>query len=197
VESLTEPAAVEQSASPIGPEAAVRPASRFNPEVPGHDASAATPTLAELPEDPDVNVVPQAVQASGAAPAALDWSGLAYRLGLVGLAQEIVANSLLESCREGKLKLGLLPEIHELANSQIESEIRQALEQKLEVSLQLELIARDTLRGETPLQAKLRRLEQERLAAIEAIREDAAVCKLQQVFAAELDEQSVVKIDNT
>lgn len=197
VESLTEPAAVEQSASPIGPEAAVRPASRFNPEVPGHDASAATPTLAELPEDPDVNVVPQAVQASGAAPAALDWSGLAYRLGLVGLAQEIVANSLLESCREGKLKLGLLPEIHELANSQIESEIRQALEQKLEVSLQLELIARDTLRGETPLQAKLRRLEQERLAAIEAIRGDAAVCKLQQVFAAELDEQSVVKIDNT
>ncbi len=125
----------------------------------------------------------------------LDWSGLAYNLGLDGLAQEIVANSKLECLRDGKLKLALLPEIHELANAVIESEIRRALEQKLEVSLQLELSARESLTGETPLQAKLRRLEQERLAAIEAIREDAAVRKLQQAFAAELDEQSVVKID--
>ncbi len=125
----------------------------------------------------------------------LDWSGLAYNLGLDGLAQEIVANSTLECLRDGKLKLALLPEIHELANAVIESEIRRALEQKLEVSLQLELTARESLPGATPLQVKLRRLEQERLAAIAAIREDAAVRKLQQAFAAELDEQSVVKID--
>ena len=125
----------------------------------------------------------------------LDWPGLAYDLGLVGLAQEIVANSAFEFLRDGKLKLALLPEIHELADAVIESEIRRALEQKLEVSLQLDLTARESLPGETPLQVKLRRLEQERLAAIDAIRGDTVVRKLQQVFAAELDEQSVVKID--
>jgi DNA polymerase-3 subunit gamma/tau len=128
--------------------------------------------------------------------AGIDWSGLAYNLGLVGLAQEIVANSTLESWRDGNLKLALLSEIHELINPVIESEIRQALEQKLEVSLQLDLIASKTLPVETPLQAKLRRLEEERLAAIDAIREDSVVRKLQQTLAAELDEQSVVKIDN-
>ena len=78
----------------------------------------------------------------------------------------------------------------------IQSEIRQALEQKLEVSLRLELSARDSLSGETPLQARLRRLEQERLAAIDSIRQDATVKKLQQAFAAELDEDSVVRIES-
>jgi folylpolyglutamate synthase/dihydropteroate synthase len=128
--------------------------------------------------------------------AELDWPRMAYNLGLVGLAQEIVANSTLEYYRDGKLKLALLPEIHELANALIESEIRQALEQKLEVSLQLDLTATDALSGETPLQAKMQRLEQERLTAIDAIREEASVRKLQQAFAVELDEQSVVKVDN-
>ncbi|MDH3449027.1 MAG: hypothetical protein OEO18_12875, partial [Gammaproteobacteria bacterium] len=114
-----------------------------------------------------------------------------------GLAQEIVANSAVESFRDGRLRLALLPEIHELATAVIGSEIRQALEQKLEVSLQLELIAMQQLHGITPLQAKSERLEQERLAVIEAIREDAAVRKLRHAFAVELDEASVVKIDNT
>jgi DNA polymerase-3 subunit gamma/tau len=137
------------------------------------------------------------IPAPGArADAGLDWAGLAYHLGLAGLAQEIVANSTVESWQGGALKLALLPEIHELSNPLIESEIRQALEQKLEVSLQLDLIARETLPGETPLQVKLRRLEQERLETIDAIREDATVRKLQQALSAELDEQSVVKIDN-
>ena len=129
--------------------------------------------------------------------ARLDWSGLAYQLGLTGLAQEIVANSAVESFRDGRLRLALLPEIHELATAVIGSEIRQALEQKLEVSLQLELIAMQQLHGITPMQAKSERLEQERLAVIEAIREDAAVRKLRHAFAVELDEASVVKIDNT
>ncbi len=141
-------------------------------------------------------VVAAAAESSTSTYDSLDWPGLAYNLGLIGLAQEIVANSSLESWQDGNLKLALLPEIHELSNSRIESEIRQALEQKLEVSLQLVLTAREALPGESPLQVKLRRLEQERLAAIDAIREDAAVRKLQQSLAAELDEQSVVKIDN-
>ncbi|MGD8419913.1 MAG: DNA polymerase III subunit gamma/tau [Gammaproteobacteria bacterium] len=126
----------------------------------------------------------------------LDWSQLAYQLGLGGLAQEIAANSQLETCAEGRLRLLLLPEIRELATAAIESEIRQALEQKLGVSLQLELAASDSLGAETPLEAKTRRLERERLLAIDAIREDEAVLKLKRAFAAELDEASVVRIDS-
>ncbi len=120
---------------------------------------------------------------------------MAYQLGLGGLAQEIVANSVLESNHGEQVELALLPEIHKLATTLVETEIRQALEQKLGVSLRLDLVARQNLAGETPLQAKSLRLEQERLAVIDAIKNDKAVQKLQHVFAAELDENSVVKID--
>ncbi len=140
---------------------------------------------------------PGLVEQDGATGPDLEWHELAYDLGLDGLAQEIVANSSLESWQDEHLKLALLPEIQDLVNPLIESEIRRALEEKLGVSLRLELSARDSLIGETPLQAKLRRLEQERLAAIDAIREDRVVLKLQQAFSAELDESSVVKIENT
>lgn len=126
----------------------------------------------------------------------LDWSGLVYELGLTGLAQEIVANSLLESYRDGRLKLQLQPEIHELLNDLIKGEITQALEQKLGVSLQLDLAATGVSGGQTPLQAKIQRQQQERLVAIDAIRDEKLVKKLQHAFSAELDEASVVKIEN-
>ena len=100
------------------------------------------------------------------------------------------------SCQDGSLQLGLLPEIHELATDLIKAEIMRALEQKLEVSLQLVLVAVASLTGQTPLQARVLRQRQERLAAIDAIREDRTVKKLQHAFAAELDEASVVKIEN-
>ncbi len=150
------------------------------------------PTAAE----PDAVSTNRGAKPEPAASSALDWPALAYQLGLAGLAQEIVANSMLESFADGNLKLVLLPEIHELLNAVIETEIRQALERKLEVSLRLELTARESLTAETPLQARLRRQEQDRRAAIDAIRQDATVLKLQQAFAAELDEDSVVKIEN-
>ena len=127
---------------------------------------------------------------------AFDWHELAYQLGLAGLAQEIVANSQLKSYQEGVLRLELLPEIHELTTDLIKTEIMQALEQKLEVSLQLELIAAASFAGQTPLQARELRQQQERLAAIDAIKEEKTVKKLQHAFAAELDEASVVKIEN-
>jgi DNA polymerase-3 subunit gamma/tau len=126
----------------------------------------------------------------------LDWHELAYQLGLAGLAQEIVANSWLKSYQDGSLRLELLPEIHELVTDRIKAEIMQALEQKLEVSLQLGLVAAASLAGQTPLQARELRQQQERLAAIDAIRAEKTVRKLQHAFAAELDEASVVKIEN-
>ncbi len=125
----------------------------------------------------------------------LDWSELVYNLGLTGLAQEIVANSVVDRYRDGTLKLRLLPEIHELVNDLNTAEIRQALEQKLGVSLQLDLVATASVE-QTPLQAKIQRQQQERLVAIDAIKDEKLVKKLQHAFAAELDEASVVKIEN-
>jgi DNA polymerase-3 subunit gamma/tau len=136
------------------------------------------------------------VQTASTVTGPLDWSGLVYELGLTGLAQEIVANSLLESYRDGRLKLQLQPEIHELVNDLIKAEITQALEQKLGVSLQLDLAATGVIGGQTPLQAKIQRQQQERLVAIDAIRDEKLVKKLQHAFSAELDEASVVKIEN-
>lgn len=188
--------------------------SAANPESDGDRESAETSQAGDFavevdnagPESDDVTSAaakaaspgePGLAEHDAATGAELEWHKLAYDLGLDGLAQEIVANSSLESWQDEHLKLALLPEIQDLVNPLIESEIRRALEEKLGVSLQLELSARDSLTGETPLQAKLRRLEQERLAAIDAIREDRVVLKLQQAFSAELDESSVVKIENT
>ena len=126
----------------------------------------------------------------------IDWSTAAYNLGLTGLAQELVANSQLLSFSHERIDLQLPDELHELVNDLIRAEILQALQQKLGVSLRLELTAAAKLSGVTPLQAKELREQQERVAAIAAIRDDAMVRKLQHVFDAELDEASVVKIDS-
>jgi DNA polymerase-3 subunit gamma/tau len=125
-----------------------------------------------------------------------DWSTAAYKLGLTGLAQELVANSQLQSFSNDCIDLQLPYELHELVNDLTRAEILQALQQKHGVSLRLELTATAHLSGITPLQAKQLREQQERVAAIAAIREDVMVRKLQHVFDAELDETSVVKIDS-
>jgi DNA polymerase-3 subunit gamma/tau len=195
-ESSVEIASVEKSSSQAEAEESPRPESGVDVIAPDQPESQANVMTSDVIKTATVVAVSEAAESDRSMLADLDWPRLAYNLGLVGLAQEIVANSTLEHFRDGKLKLALLPEIYELANAVIESEIRQALEQKLEVSLQLDLNATDALSGETPLQEKMRRLEQERLTAIKAVRGDVSVLKLQQAFAAELDEQSVVKIDN-
>jgi DNA polymerase-3 subunit gamma/tau len=126
----------------------------------------------------------------------MDWSMLAYKLGLTGIAQELVANSQLQSYADKRIVLQLPGELYELVNDLTRAEILQALQQKLGVSLRLELIAAAGLSGETPLQAKQQREHDERVSAIAAIRDDEMVKKLQHVFDAELDEASVVKIDS-
>jgi DNA polymerase-3 subunit gamma/tau len=189
-----------------------QPEVKKKPEVKPHLADPANDQETSRPETPacvQATPDPQAKTSDAASPEPdlqtkdqadadmpLDWYGLAYQLGLTGLAQEIVANSRLKSYRDGNLRLELLPEIHELATDLIKTEIRRALEQKLEVSLQLDLAAAASLAGQTPLQAKELRQQQQRLAAIDAIRQEKTVRKLQHAFAAELDETSVVKIEN-
>lgn len=184
--------------------AASGPGAQTSDQVtPTHEILTTAPAVSESEVQTQDRTTPEAVVQANAqtdtvvsAEAPFDWHELAYQLGLAGLAQQIVANSQLTSYQDGVLRLELLPEIHELTTDLIKSEIMQTLEQKLEVSLQLELIAAASLAGQTPLQARELRQQQERLAAIDAIREEKTVKKLQHAFAAELDEASVVKIEN-
>ena len=128
--------------------------------------------------------------------AEFNWLTMAYSLGLTGMAQELAANSEFASLTDNTLSLRLPEELYELVNDVTREEIVRALQQKLGVSLRLQLSAVAVLSGTTPLQAKLERERVERLDAIAAIRDEAMVKKLQQAFAAELDETSVVKIDS-
>ena len=112
------------------------------------------------------------------------------------MAQEILANSVATAFDENRLQRELPAEILELINDTNQAEIQQALERKLGVSLSIEWQAYDSPPGLTPLQARDDRRQQERESAIEAIRQEKVVKKLQQALAAELDEASVVKLEN-
>ncbi len=123
-----------------------------------------------------------------------DWARLAYELELGGLARQIVANSVVIDQSAERLELGLLPEIYDLVTAPLTAQIGQALERRLGVSLRLEFTALSEFEASTPVEARDRRLEDERIAAIAAIRDDRVVRKLGRALAAELDESSVVKI---
>lgn len=125
----------------------------------------------------------------------IEWSRLAFELGLQGLAQEIATNSIVESYDQQHLRLALEPEILDLVNATIRDEITQAISSKLGVSLKLELTGQKQLGAETPQQARIRELEEQRLAAIDAIKQEAVVQKLHRAFGAELVESSVKKVD--
>ena len=125
----------------------------------------------------------------------IHWSSFACELGLQGLALEIALNSTLETLHEDYICLNLTREILELVNPAIEDEIRQAIEIKLGVSLKLELLAQDELEEEMPQQYKQRELQDQKRAAIEEIRQDRIVKKLNDALGAELIESSVRKIN--
>lgn len=126
----------------------------------------------------------------------LQWSELAYELGLQGLAQEIAVNSVVDSFESNRLRLKLTPELKEIASSSIEQEIQQAVNSKLNVSCKLELVSQPGLDVETPYKARLRRQEAHRQAAISVIKESELVVKLNRAFGVELIESSVRKIDD-
>jgi hypothetical protein len=78
---------------------------------------------------------------------------------------------------------------------QIVDEICQAINQKLGLLLTLDLISGLQEGRETPLQAKGKREEEERLDTIVAIRNEKVVQRLQNAFDVELDESTVMKIN--
>ena len=196
----TEPAEIAKRETPLTqPEAEpVVPASQ---ETPAANRPETEPADSAKPEDigtPDSRQTPLAETSVGKVdtPAIANWTELVYELGLGGLAQEIVANSVAVSLQDECLQLALPTEIHELLNERNSDEIREALERNLGVSFSLQWKACAEPAGVTPLQAKIDRERQERETAIDEIKRDELVLKLQRTLAAELDETSVVRIEN-
>ncbi|MCP3688560.1 MAG: hypothetical protein GY784_09110 [Gammaproteobacteria bacterium] len=125
----------------------------------------------------------------------MDWSNLAYELGLQGLAQEIAVNSIVGSFSGDQLCLKLPPELKRLSNQTLEQEIQQAIQARLGLSCRLDLTEEPRLEAETPQQAMVRQREEHRQHAIGEIRQCDVVHKLHRAFGAELVESSVKKIE--
>jgi DNA polymerase-3 subunit gamma/tau len=195
-----------EASEPVAPRPAPQPATdaHTQPAAETSDAPAARSSEAEAVATTANETVAStaadderaALETEALSSTSLDWPILAYDLGLSGIAQQLVANSELVFYAENRLQLQLPRELHDLVNDLTQAEILQALQQKLGVSLRLEMKSAERMAGQTPLQAKLLREQQERCAAITAIREDSLVRKLQQVFEVELDESSVVKTES-
>lgn len=149
---------------------------------------AVTPEIDRKPKKPDVPALPIAEDM-------LNWSELAFELELDGLARQIVLNSIVHEYTDKRLQLRFLAELQLMIKPDLERQIKQAIEHKLEVSLSLEFQPSPALDCETPHQARLRNLEQERQGVIQAIRQDPVVQQIKAVFGAELVEDSVNKRD--
>ena len=188
---------VSTTSAQIEHESDTAPSPVVTEAVPPAVTSASARPDSKAPADgPDL----PAVTAAGQAPAASDhigWSGLAYELGLTGLAQELVANSECLGYADDLLQLRLPNELFELADDARQGEILQALQQKLGVSLRLQMTAGELSAGATPLQVKLEMQRLERLDAIAAIQQESLVRKLKNAFSAELLEDSVVRTDSS
>jgi len=123
----------------------------------------------------------------------LNWSELAFELELNAVPRQIVLNCIVESYTDKHLILAFLPELEVMLKPDLERQIKQAIEHKLGVSLNLDLKSSATLAVETPHQAEVRKQEEERQSMIRSIRQDALVQQLKTVFSAELVEDSVQK----
>ncbi len=125
----------------------------------------------------------------------INWSELAYSLGLQGLAQEIAVNSALDTFDADKIRLIISPELKDIASASILLEIQQAITSKLNVSCKLDLIGQPNVGLETPFEARKGQQEADRQIAINVIRGSEIVSKFNRAFGAELIESSVAKHD--
>ena len=118
---------------------------------------------------------------------------MAAELNLDAFARQIVLNSVVTSYDDSLLKLTYLAELDVMLKPEIKLQIKQAIEDKLGVSLSLEFESALRLDSETPQQADTRKQEQDRLDAIREIQQDPVVMQITETFGAELILPSVKK----
>ena len=139
----------------LAPESALRESSA-NSVQPQHE-----------PVEPEQRKQPAAPASTQQAKDELNWSELAYALELDSVARQVVLNSIVDSYADHRLQLAFLAELEVMLKPDLERQIKQAIEHKLGVSLSLELHSVPSLEVETPHQASLRKLEQQRQSMIQ------------------------------
>jgi hypothetical protein len=137
----------------------------------------------------------EAAQSKPAATDAIHWTELSYDLGLQGFAQAIATNSVVGNYEQNHLQLFLTSDFMKFVNPENQDEICQAIASKLGLSLILDLQIQDKLDAETPSETRLRKQQEHRQVAIESIKQEQTVKKLQRAFGAELVESSVQLMD--
>lgn len=137
----------------------------------------------------------QATLSKPVATDAIHWTELSYDLGLQGFAQAIATNSVVGTYEQNHLQLFLTSDFMKFVNPENQDEICQAIASKLGLSLILDLQIQDKLDAETPSETRLRKQQEHRQAAIESIKQEQTVKKLQRAFGAELVESSVQLMD--
>ena len=170
------------------------------PQIPPVSATVTQLHRAEKPVPAQVSEVsPSRVDESAANRLAndeLNWSEIAFDLKLDGIARQFVINSIVKSWAGNRLYLAFKPELEVMLKPELEAQIKHAIEQQLGVSLTLELSSQMALDVETPYQASLRKLEQERQQVIRAVEQDELVQQLKASLGVELVEASVKKLQS-
>ena len=126
---------------------------------------------------------------------AIHWAELSYNLGLKGFAQAIATNSVVGNYEQNHLQLFLTSDFMKFVNSENQDEICRAIASKLGLSLILDFQMQDHLDIETPSETLLRKQQEHRQVAIDSIKQEQTVKKLQREFGAELIESSVQLMD--
>ena len=142
--------------------------------------------------------VPHKKEADQPKPVATDaihWTELSYDLGLQGFAQAIATNSVVGNYEKNHLQLFLTSDFMKFVNHENQAEICQAIATKLGLSVNLDLQVQDKLDAETPSETRLRKQHEHRQLAIDSIKQEQTVKKLQRAFGAELIESSVQLMD--
>lgn len=119
-----------------------------------------------------------------------EWSEVVNQLGLSGINQQLVNNTVRESFSDGKLTLVLDETFAELHTREREKTLSAALTLLYGNEIKLELrIGRPA--DETPAQAQRRQNSEQQQAAVEAIDNDPNVAALQEQFGAQVNPGSI------
>lgn len=125
----------------------------------------------------------------------LDWSHLAHQLKLDPVVRQVVLNTVVADYNEQQLVLHYRPALQLLVKADSDKKIARAIESAVGLSLTVKLSCKEQLEVETPEEAKLRELEEQRQQAIASIRQDPMTQTLERLFSVKLDESSVKKIN--
>ena len=136
-------------------------------------------------------VVPAAVPAPAADPAADDWLALVERLDLKGMVRELALNCALQEFSEHAVVLAVDPAHARLLNEARRRQIEHALAGHIRRPLSLSFLREGEFQGDTPARRQTRERDARKREAIRSIEADENVKALQDAFGATVNYDSI------